>query len=540
MAWLTKRKGEALAILAYGALATFLWSIHEPWRDEAQAWLIARDVESPLQLFGLMGYEGSPALWHLLIMPLARLGLPFWSIGVLHLLIILAAVVVLHLRAPFPLWQRVLITGGYFFAYEYSALARNYAVSVLLLFLIATLHADRFRKPFLYAGLLFLLANANVHSLVAAFALSAAFAYELLLERRGGVAVGRALGALAFVGAGGLLAVLQLRPPPDLAFWLSRWNTDMGAHHLSEIPSYLTDALMPIPQDQQYFWFFNRVAPVMTGYINQGHAWAALLVGLLVIAAYFATVALLLPDRKLTLVYLGATVGLIAIFFYRYAGSARHHGLIYILFLTLLWMHRAERGRAPAEATPAATPPPPARARWRTVWRQGVPRTWATAIFTTLLVLHALGTPVAAKQEWIHEFSSARSSATWLLENDLAGEENLIATYPSAFSTSLLPYLQDERKTFYMLEYETNMSYMVWNSTLARGCDPISGCILTPEQIQQRVDLAPGTYPRVLLILRWDLNNTAFRENFTLLASFTDHVAPDEVHHIYERRARTP
>ncbi|MFC1598363.1 hypothetical protein ACFL2M_02415, partial [Patescibacteria group bacterium] len=31
---------------------------HEPWRDEAQAWLIARDVPNLLELFRLAGYEG--------------------------------------------------------------------------------------------------------------------------------------------------------------------------------------------------------------------------------------------------------------------------------------------------------------------------------------------------------------------------------------------------------------------------------------------------------------------------------------------------
>ena len=52
--------------LVRGAVAA---AHHELWRDEAQAWLIARDV--PLsRLFAELHYEGHPALWFLLLKPL--------------------------------------------------------------------------------------------------------------------------------------------------------------------------------------------------------------------------------------------------------------------------------------------------------------------------------------------------------------------------------------------------------------------------------------------------------------------------------------
>ena len=53
---------------------------HENWRDEAQAWLLARDLSIP-ELFEQMSYEGHPCLWHLLLMPLVRLGLPYISMA---------------------------------------------------------------------------------------------------------------------------------------------------------------------------------------------------------------------------------------------------------------------------------------------------------------------------------------------------------------------------------------------------------------------------------------------------------------------------
>src|SRR5262245_42429684 len=45
---------------------------HEMWRDEHQAWLVARDAHSIPQVFQNMKYEGNPALWHLLLFLITR------------------------------------------------------------------------------------------------------------------------------------------------------------------------------------------------------------------------------------------------------------------------------------------------------------------------------------------------------------------------------------------------------------------------------------------------------------------------------------
>ena len=61
-----------LAFLFLGVSA-FTASHHEMWRDEIQAWLIARDSGSIFELFAHLKYEGHPGLWHLFLMPLTRI-----------------------------------------------------------------------------------------------------------------------------------------------------------------------------------------------------------------------------------------------------------------------------------------------------------------------------------------------------------------------------------------------------------------------------------------------------------------------------------
>lgn len=59
----------AAAFLVAGA---FVMAHHELWRDEVQAWLLARDSSSAIDLLSRQKYEGHPALWQLLLMPLIR------------------------------------------------------------------------------------------------------------------------------------------------------------------------------------------------------------------------------------------------------------------------------------------------------------------------------------------------------------------------------------------------------------------------------------------------------------------------------------
>ena len=67
-------------VAALGALTIWLFVVgahHEPWLDESQAWLIARDSSLGQLLVERVRYEGTPGIWHLLLWLCIRLGLPF-------------------------------------------------------------------------------------------------------------------------------------------------------------------------------------------------------------------------------------------------------------------------------------------------------------------------------------------------------------------------------------------------------------------------------------------------------------------------------
>ena len=86
---------------------------HELWRDEVQEWLLARDSSSAIDLLSCQKYEGHPALWQLLLMPLTRAFGAAIAMQVLNLLVATATVYLLVRWSPFTRLQKVLLSFGY-------------------------------------------------------------------------------------------------------------------------------------------------------------------------------------------------------------------------------------------------------------------------------------------------------------------------------------------------------------------------------------------------------------------------------------------
>jgi hypothetical protein len=256
-------KKHILILLPFLFITLTLTLDHEPWRDEAQAWLIARESPDLLHLLSRMGYEGTPGLWHFLLYPLAQLGLPYSSMNILNLLIMLSAVFLFVAYSPFTRLHKLFFTFGYFILFEYTVIARNYGLTVFLLFLIFSLHNHRFKKLLPYAAILFLLANASLFGFLMSLVLFSLLFFELSKEQ-GLISLQAAqihlklnrkeISALLMAFSGFFLAVFQLFPPADLNPENASWKMDGG--RIMSIPKILEHAFFPYFKLSDYFWFY--------------------------------------------------------------------------------------------------------------------------------------------------------------------------------------------------------------------------------------------------------------------------------------------
>ncbi|MGB2635516.1 MAG: hypothetical protein WAM58_16420, partial [Candidatus Acidiferrum sp.] len=135
--------GDGLVLLAYSAVVLWTLQYHEKWADEAQAWLIARDLSLKMIWFHEMRYEGTPALWHTILWLVQHVfHAGYGAIGYIGAFFAIAGAAVLLFKAPFPRFIRWLLVFGYVFVYQYAVIARPYTLLPLLAFCAAILFKD--------------------------------------------------------------------------------------------------------------------------------------------------------------------------------------------------------------------------------------------------------------------------------------------------------------------------------------------------------------------------------------------------------------
>jgi hypothetical protein len=404
----------AALVVAHAALITWLGVHHEPWRDEADAWLMARDA-SVGELLRIMGAAGTPSLWYFVQLPFAKLGFPFVTQAVLNSAAGVAAAAIFLFRARLPLALRIAFVFGYFMAFEYSVVARSYALSMLLAFSAAALYPLRERRPLAFGVAIGLLANTNAHS----FFVASGFAAPLLLECVAARFRGPPLRALLAAGAGILAAFVQLIPPAD--------GQMTG----------LMEAFGP----------GNLIRGIKLAFVpTQNEPWA-LVLGLSVLSAGLLS---LLDRPKALLMSLSAYFGLSYLFVFKYGGFVRHFGFLLVVLLLALWIGEDE--------------PPrrfwPARLRFMPgAERLGTIRRVAHGLLGVSLLLSVYYASVAWRAERALHFSEAQAMARYLESQGLATRR--IAANPPGWETAILAYFP--KLAFYYPALDETRTFMKWD-----------------------------------------------------------------------------
>ena len=180
--WSARKPAEkgavGLALALYAGLLAYIIPRHEPWADEAQAWELAQSL-SLKSLFGTyIHYEGSPGLWHALLWMLSRMHVTYTGMHWFAGAIAFAGMVLLTVAAPFPLVLRLLLPFTYFFAFQYSVVARSYVLFPTILFALACCWPSRRVRPLPAVLLIGLLGNVSAHGFVVALGLAMILAME--------------------------------------------------------------------------------------------------------------------------------------------------------------------------------------------------------------------------------------------------------------------------------------------------------------------------------------------------------------------------
>src|SRR5262249_51790725 len=126
-------------IALFAVVVGFVMLRHEMWRDELQAWLIAKASSAPSDLLHNTRFEGHPILWYALLWPFAHASQAPRLEQAIEWALAVGATALVVLRAPLTRLQKALYVLGYFAVFEFGVLARSYTLGILLLYGAAAL-----------------------------------------------------------------------------------------------------------------------------------------------------------------------------------------------------------------------------------------------------------------------------------------------------------------------------------------------------------------------------------------------------------------
>lgn len=191
---------------------------HEPWADEAQSWLVARDLPYWKMIFSQMRYENSPGLWQTLLWLAQHVfHAPYSAMNYIGAALAAAGAAVLIFCAPFPRLVRYLMCSSYYAAYQYAVVARPYVMLLLFGGLAAIFYRRRAPIRLAIAIAIALLCGTAVHGAIIAAAITLGAAWHVIVKRDWPIGQSRtrylAAGTIAVMA--GIMLVVIVFPPAD-------------------------------------------------------------------------------------------------------------------------------------------------------------------------------------------------------------------------------------------------------------------------------------------------------------------------------------
>lgn len=286
---------------------------HEMWKDEWQAWFVAKDM-GPGEMLSFLYYEGHPALWYLFLKPFTFLPLKQATVlSVAHLLTIGGALYFLLVKFRTPWWLCLMFSLTYFVFFEYGLVNRGYALVMMLAFMITVYIRDGEQMGRTAAVFLFLLCQTEVFGVLMALAFTF-YLFIHITDRKAFLFSSWTWGLAA-----GLLVFVASVFPRSTGHIGRTGGTVLpaGDQLFSSLQGNLSNAFLPgsTPDTFRYGWTFTGLVLSL-----------AVLAGLWY---YFRS------DRKLILTMAAMLVMMTGFSFFIFLGGIRQWGMGFIFLICL-------------------------------------------------------------------------------------------------------------------------------------------------------------------------------------------------------------
>jgi hypothetical protein len=428
-----------------------IWN-HEMWRDEHQAWLVARDAHSISQLFKNMRFEGNPALWHILLYLITCFTHNPVYMQAFHLLIACGFIFVFNRYAPIGILYKILFSFGYFPLYEYAVISRSYGLGLLLVFIVCALYKNRLSNYILIGIILGLLANVAIYPLIISLGIAAILLFDYFFWQK----KDKKLMLKLFVGltiflVGVLLSLYQIWPDKNNSFPASFATKIFDFPRWSLVASKLFTTYLYIPDIQENFWNTNIYfsAPMTFNGLgfgewlneNPAYLWSWVFIPCLL---FISGIIVFIRKPLILLLYVGVTAALLTVYYYTGLLHLRYCGHLLTALIICYWLSEYYSEK-----------------RYTNIVLRnfsGLGKKISKPFLAVILLFNVIGAAVAYSMDYQYKFSTSKDAADYIRKNKL---DTLTMAGITDFTVSPLSSYLD--KKIYYPQMNDFGSFTIWS-----------------------------------------------------------------------------
>lgn len=414
--WLEENRKNIGIMLIYLICSFTILIFHESWRDEAQAWLIARDLDL-IGIINQMKYEGHFMLWYLILIPFAKLGFPYFTIKIVSWIIMSIAAWLILKKAPFNYITKILLIFSSPFIYWYIAVPRSYCIIPLAIILIAINHKNRNEKPLRYIMSIVLLANTHIIM----YGLVGVLLLDFLIEgikNRNKITKQQNSKIIVSFGVGIILLIITIFP------LIGSLNTNSIVKTQISIRSFEIEKVIDLINLTMYLCTFKTVLPIIL----------ILLCSIYEFKYYTKDIIMIIASVLFQFI----------IYTFIYSTSEQRALTIIFIILLFIWIQKEKEEKGQVYERKAIT------------------------LFISLLLIFNIMTGITYYiVEIMSSFSESKQVANYI-EKEVEPNSIFICT-DMPICSSVIPYLKDMK--FWSLQSQEYFTYVTWNDLLYENYD---------------------------------------------------------------------